>query len=98
MRLPKCLRDAVFFARWCHHESQEPAAVARLIALAKAHSRSWARSTHDQSTSSYYIEKSEKLARQIEAQAQTMGYSVTWPGLWPQLSRNGRDIDLPSMG
>ena len=97
MNLPRGLSDAVVFARWCIEQKQDPATVARLVLLARRHATSWENSTHDASTSPRWTERSEKYARQFEAEADALGYTVEWPGLWPALSRAGVDVRFPAV-
>lgn len=97
MRLPRSLSEAVGFALWCRRERQEPAAVARLLVLARRHKLAWERSTQDSSTSSRYLEQSERWGDEFERAAAAMGYTTDWPGLWPVLRRHGRDVYLPEI-
>ena len=92
MRLPKALSDAVHFASWCQNERQEPAAVARLIVLARrafnageVHCNTGERRRYDNATAAF-----EKAAAE-------MGYRVEWPGLWPTLYRDGSEVHLPAL-
>jgi hypothetical protein len=97
MRLPRNLSDAVSFAKWCQREQQEPTAVARLLVLAKRYRTALERSTWDSSTSSRYIEQSEKWARAFEEAAKDLGYETDQSTIWPTLRRNGCDVHLPDV-
>lgn len=37
----------------------------------------------------------QRAATKFERLAQQLGFTVDWPGLWPVLHRDGRDIYLP---
>ena len=88
MRLPRHLSDCVVFARWCDNHRRDgnvfnPAAVARLIALARRAKRAGEtyHSVDRPGTQARY----DAAMLAFERSARDLGYLATWPGLWPVL-------------
>ncbi len=41
------------------------------------------------------VKREEKTAEKVREYAETLGLSVSWSGLWPTFSKDGRDYFLP---
>jgi len=92
-RINNRLLHCIGFARFCMEHKCEPRDVAELLAIAEAHKAAYERSTQDPDPR--HAKRAERLSDQFDAKAQAMGFGVVWPGLWPHLTRGGRDIHLP---
>ncbi len=93
MRLPRSLSDAVALANWCRRECQEPAAVARLIVLARRAHHAGERYCNTGERPRY-----DAAMGAFDRAAAALGYTADWPGLWPVLNREGIDVYLPDVG
>ncbi len=93
--LPKRLESLVNFARWCNREKIDPLAAAELIHLAERAFKAGetACNSHDPNAS----KREQKAGEKFEKAATALGFSVSWPGLYPTLSRGGYDVYLPEV-
>jgi hypothetical protein len=94
MRLSKRLENAVIFAHWCQNNSLTPTDGAELITLAKRAHSAGVRGCNVPCGP----EREERAGQRFEDKAHELGFMVDWPGLWPVLRKNGRDIMLPDVG
>lgn len=93
--LPKRLEHLVNFARWCRREKIDPLKAAELIHLAERAFKAGetACNSADQSAS----KREQRAGEKFEKAAESLGFSVTWPGLYPTLSRGGHEVYLPEV-
>lgn len=83
---------AIAVARFAADTKTEPYQVVRLVALARKAFRAGERACNVPDTGAAY----DRASARFEALAAELGFGVTWPGLWPTLTRDGRDVYLPS--
>lgn len=89
------MRSYVAFARFSINNNLTALETAELITLAnKAFhaAERWCNtgSARDESANS-------RCKHRFEDKARSLGFSVSWPGLWPLLERNGVEVNLPSL-
>ncbi len=91
----KKLDQAVSFALWCQREAVAPRDAAELLALAKKAKTAGERHCNagTQATEDAEVSAATKFARR----ARELGYETDWPGLWPVLRKDGRDVYLPEI-
>jgi len=93
MRHPKTLEYAIRFAVVSRREGIEPADLADLVTLARRAKRAM-----EQELCVKDAPDSGPATDAFEARAQALGLTVTWPGLWPELTRlSGYRVDLPAL-
>jgi hypothetical protein len=93
MRLSKRLQDCVAFARFCTRAKLLPMEAAELIAFAR---RAFAAGERAANTGDHEAER--RAGERLEKAAAGHGLGVRWPGLWPVLTCDGEDIELPDIG
>ena len=89
MKLPKDLQYALDFARFCALHDLTPSAGATIVQLARKAFTDGVRDANAGTT------RQEVSGKAFEAEALTNGFGVTWSGLSPTLTRDGRDIYVP---
>lgn len=91
--LPNDLARCVSFARWCIREKVTPGDAAHLIKLARAAKSAGERHANAGTDATHKSELTR--AELFEKAAAKLGYSTSWPGLWPVLRKGGYDVYLP---
>jgi hypothetical protein len=90
MRLSKTLQACLRFERFCNEHDVHPADLAELITLAR---RAFHAGEQACNTGNHRAE--DRTADRFRSKALAMGFGVQWPGLWPVLREDGRDVELP---
>ncbi len=85
MRLPKSLSDAVVLCRFCERQGLDCADVARLIVLARRAFHAGERWCNEGTNATQ--DRRNKAHDALERMAATMGFGITWGGLWPTLTK-----------
>lgn len=85
-RHSKTLTFAVRFANFAQINKIDTLDLANLISLAKASKAAYERGNHT---------AEQKRGEEFEALAMKCGFKTDWPGLWPTLSKDGKDHYLP---
>lgn len=89
-RRSRTLEACVVFARWVQEQRVNYLDLAELLQLARAAFKAGERECNTGRSA-------DKQREAFEAKAGEMGFGVQWPGLWPTLKRDGRDIYLPEV-
>lgn len=96
-RINNRLVDAITFARFCIGHKIEPADAAELVALARSAFRAGERETSDYQLSA--TRRAANACKAFERKAESLGFKVDWPGLWPRLiGKNGHTYNVPPVG
>lgn len=90
MGITNKFRQCVSFARFAQREGIEPMDLAELLTLAGRAFRAGERECNTGQTA-------EPARRAFCVKAEAMGYGVRWPGLCPLLTKDGREIHLPTI-
>jgi hypothetical protein len=91
MKLNKSLDFAVQFANLSDNLKIAPNSLAQLIVYADRRAKAWER----QMNIPDYAGKMDKYDEEIEKIAKMYGIKVEYNGLYPTLTKNGRDYHLP---
>lgn len=84
----------VDFARFCVNQGIEAYDVAKLVTLAERAFKAGERYCNSGSDRDSKAE--QRAGERFEEFALSLGFEVTWPGLWPRLVKNGQDVYLPT--
>jgi len=84
----KKLAYAVRFAQFAKEQELAPSILADLVTLACAAFSAGETEANGGRSGDPARERFEKPVREL-------GYTVTWPGLWPVIRKNGRDFYIP---
>lgn len=95
MRLSKRMMGCVQFARFAVNHSVDPMELAELLTLADRAFKAGERDCNEGSDKSGRAY--ETAHKRFGVKARELGFEVSWPGLWPQLRRDGHDICLPDV-
>jgi hypothetical protein len=96
MKFSKNLQKAIALAKWCEREKIDVVSGARLVQLAKlAHTAGESKCTINTEAART---RAENARDRFDAEAGLHGYTVSWPGLWPTLTRYGVEIHIPDVG
>lgn len=89
------MRACVGFARFCVDHGVDPADLAELMGLA---GRAAAAGERAAGSDDERIDRaSERATRKFEEKANSLGFAVMWPGLYPALVKGGPMIHLPEL-
>lgn len=88
----------VDFARWCINHNVEALDAAELVTLAQRAKRAGENYCNEGDRQGGKYERASELAQErFEEKANALGFSVTWPGLWPSLTKDGQTVYLPTI-
>lgn len=85
----------VDFARFVQNQGIEAYEVAELCRLAQRAFKAGER--YCNSGSDRDARNNERTGERFEIKAKSLGFEVSWPGLWPRLAKDGQDVYLPTM-
>ncbi len=95
MRWTRTLESCCTFANFAIEQGLLPYDLAELILLARrAFSAGERAASVDDEVAS---RREDKTGEAFAEKAQSLGYTVIWPGLWPTLVKDGKQIHLPSI-
>jgi hypothetical protein len=89
MHLTKEMMGKVCFANFCIENGIKPRDAAELVSLAKRAFKVGERVANGEANSEH------PAFAAFEIRAKELGFEVSWPGLWPVLMKNGKDVYLP---
>ena len=95
VRLSKSLLAAIQISRFSDDTRIPVRAICEMIALALRSARAWERWANTGCSRSERAYNRDRAA--IRDIAARHGAKVSWPGLWPLISVDGRDYSLPSI-
>lgn len=86
------LAEAVRFAAFCQEQRVHPRDAAQLVTLARRAFKAGERECNVTDC------PADKHLERFAAYAKALRFGVRWDGLWPTLTRRGKDIYLPNVG
>ncbi len=95
MRWTKTMESCCTFANFAIEQGLLPYDLAELILLARRAFKAGEKNCNEGSETSSLAE--DRSGKAFIEKAASLGFGTMWPGLWPTLLKDGKQIHLPSI-